>query len=255
MLEETKVAVKAAREAGKILMSRFGKRLEFRDKGKGGIRDLVTQADLESNRKIISTLKAEFPDHGILSEELPEEKSSSGFRWVIDPIDGTHNFAYGIPLFGISIALEKDGKVILGVINMPYFKQMYVVERGKGSTLNGKKIHVSDRGIKEAMVVLGADKSKPDKTVRVIKELMEGVFEVRKFGAAIIHYAYLATGSIESYIDLRNKPWDNAAGFLLVEEAGGKITDFSGNDWDINTIPLIASNGRVHEEILRIVNQ
>ena len=126
-MEEAKVAVKAAEEAGKILMAHFGRKLSIKHKGP---KDLVTQADMECNRKIISILKKAFPDYGILSEEIPEEKGKCDCRWVIDPLDGTHNFAYGIPLFGTSIGLEKDGKVILGVINLPYDKEMYVAERG-----------------------------------------------------------------------------------------------------------------------------
>jgi len=257
MMDETKTAVKAAREAGKIQMGHFGGDLEIRDKGKSGIRDLVTQADMESNRKIISTLKAEFPEHGFLSEELPEENKGAEFRWVIDPLDGTHNFAYGIPIFGVSIALERDGKVILGVINMPYFKQMYVAEKGKGSLLNGKKIHVSNRGIKEALTMCGSNEKRKDQTesARIIKKLWEETFRVRTLGAAIFHFAYLASGNVDLYVDMGNKPWDNAAGFLLVEEAGGKVTDFKGRPWDLNGERFIASNGKVHEEILRIVNQ
>lgn len=255
MKEETRVAVKAAEEAGKTLMRHFGKSLKIRNKGHG-IRDLVTQADMESNKKIMSILKKAFPDYGILSEEIPEEKGGNG-RWIIDPLDGTHNFIYGIPLFGVSIALENKGKIVLGVINLPYEKGMFVAERGRGSLLNGKRIHVSDRGLKEAMVVFGAGKREPDKkkTAGIMKGLLLGVSDVRMIGSAVVHYTYLATGRMEAYIDMRNKPWDNAAGLLLVEEAGGKATDFSGKDWDANTTQFVASNGRVHEEILRIINK
>ena len=253
---ETRIAVKAAEEAGKIQMGHFGRDLEIRDKGKGGIRDLVTQADLESNQKIISILKAAFPEYGICSEESPEEKSDSGCRWIIDPVDGTHNFAYGIPLFGVSIALERKRKVILGVIYLPYYKEMYVAEKGKGATLNGKSIRVSKRGIREAMVIFGAGKrNNIERTAKLMSGVRKGVFELRGLGAAVVQHAYVAMGKADIYIDMENKPWDNAAGFLIVEEAGGKVTDFSGKPWDVNTMPFVVSNGRVHEEILRIVNQ
>ncbi len=255
MMKETKVAVKVAEEAGKILMSHFGKSLKIRNKGSSR-RDLVTQVDMESNKKIISILKKAFPDYGIFSEETPEEKSDSGFRWIIDPLDGTHNFIYGLPLFGVSVALERKGKVVLGVINLPYEKKMFVAERGKGSFMNGKRIRVSKRGIEEAMVVFGAGKKNDaERTVKIMSGIRKGVFGVRGLGAATVQHAYVAMGKVDIYIDMENKPWDNAAGFLLVEEAGGRVSDFSGKPWDVNTIPFVVSNGRVHEEILRIVNQ
>lgn len=254
MKEETKVAVKAAEEAGKILMGHFGKGLKVRNKG-SGIRDLVTQVDMESNKKIMSLLKKAFPDYGILSEELPEEKSDSGFRWIIDPLDGTHNFIYGLPIFGVSIALERDEKVVLGVINLPYEKKMFVAERGKGSFLNGKRIRVSKRGMKEAMVIFGGKGNNTERTAKIMSGIRKVVFEVRGLGAATVQHAYVAMGKADIYIDMENKPWDNAAGFLLVEEAGGRVSDFSGKPWDVNTMPFVVSNGRVHEEILRIVNQ
>lgn len=254
MMRETRVAVKAAREAGKILMGHFGSELEVRDKGRDGVRSLVTRADMESNKRIISVLREKFPHYGILSEESPEEKSDSGFRWVIDPLDGTHNFAYGIPIFGVSIALERKGGIVLGVINIPYYKQMFVAERGEGSLLNGERIGVSGRGLREAMVAFG-DRNEPERTGEVIRRLEERIFETRMFGAAVAQHAYLAMGKTEAYIEIGNMPWDNAAGFLLVEEAGGKVTDFQGNPCDINTTQFVASNGKVHEGILRIINQ
>ncbi len=256
MKKETEIAVKAAEEAGKILMGHFGRKMKIRNKG-SGIRDLVTQVDIESNRKIMSILKKAFPDYGILSEEIPEEKGKCDCRWIIDPLDGTHNFIYDLPLFGVSIALERKGKIVLGVINLPYYRQMYTAEKGRGSFLNGKGIRVSKRGIREAMVTFGTGKREPDrrKAVGIMKGLLAEVSDIRMLGSAVVHYAYLATGKLEVYIDMMNKPWDNAAGFLIVEEAGGKVTDFSGKPWDVNTIPFVVSNNRTHEEILRIINQ
>lgn len=257
MMKETMVAVKAAREAGKILMARFGKRLEIRDKGRDGFRNLVTQADMDSEKRIISILKTEFPGYGILSEESPEEKSDSGFRWIIDPLDGTNNFAYGIPLFGVSIALEREGELALGVINLPYYGHMLVAERGKGALLNGERIGVSGRGLREAMVMFGGDSDNPDKgeTAGVMRRLEESVFNVRRLGAAVVHHSYVAAGIADAYVDLGNRPWDNAAGFIIVEEAGGRATDLSGKPWCGNNTRLITSNGKLHEGILRIVNQ
>jgi myo-inositol-1(or 4)-monophosphatase len=257
MMKETKTAIRAAREAGKILMGHFGKSLKIRDKGKRGIMNLVTQADMESNRKIISILKKAFPDYGILSEEIPEEKGKVNCRWIIDPLDGTHNFTYGIPLFGVSIALEREGKVMLGVMGLPIFKQMFLSERGRGAFVNGKRIRVSRRGVKEAIVIFGVDEQNPDKTesIRIMNRLEENVFQTRRLGSAVVQFAYLAMGRADAYIDIGNKPWDNAAGFLTVEEAGGRVSGFSGRGWDINDTRFIASNGVIHEEILRIVKQ
>ncbi len=257
MRRETETAVRAAREAGRILLARFGRRLEIRDKGRGGVRSLVTQADMESEQRIISILKSEFPGYGFLSEERPEVESDSGYRWVIDPLDGTHNFAYGIPIFGVSIALEREGRLALGVINLPCYGQLFVAERGKGCLLNGERVRVSGRGLEEAMVIFGGDSGSPDKreTADVMRRLEEGAFEVRRLGAAVVHYAYVASGIADAYVDMGNRPWDNAAGFLLVEEAGGKATDFSGRPWSGGNTQVAASNGKIHEGILRIINQ
>ena len=149
----------------------------------------------------------------------------------------------------------ENGKVVLGVINMPCDKQIFIAERGKGSLLNGKRIRVSNRGIREAMITFGTGKGHDKrKALGVIKRLLARVSDMRMLGSAVVHHTYIAMGKLEVYIDMKNLPWDNAAGLLLVEEAGGKATDFSGSPWNANTTQFLASNGRVHKEILRIIN-
>lgn len=255
MKEETQIAVKAAKAAGRILLGHFGTILDVERKGP---KELVTQVDLECNRKIISTLRAAYPEHGIYSEETPEDFGDSECRWVIDPVDGTHNFIYGMPLFGVSIALEREGKSILGVMYLPYNNRLLVAEKGRGATLNSRRIHVTVRkSLKNAMIIFGGDVRNPSKrqTAEAARKVEEGVFGIRRFGSAVAHYDYVASGAADAYIQIRNKVWDNAAGFLIVEEAGGKVTDWSGRDWNINTTQFVASNGRIHKELLRLVGE
>ncbi len=245
-------AIKAAKEAGKIHLKYFGniKKIMYKDKT-----NAVTNADLESEKRIIGIIKKRFPEHSILSEESGATNRKSDYRWLIDPLDGTHNYMHNIPLFGVSIALEFKKKLILGVIYLPCFDDLYVAEKGKGAFLNGKRIKVSNlKDLRKSMVFLdGGFHRQAGKRLKLINKLAKKVHKIRVFGVAVIDFLYLAEGKIEASILFPTHPWDIAAGILLVKEAGGKVTDFNRKEADQYSNCFVASNGRVHDKILSVI--
>jgi len=251
--KRSEIAVRACREVGRILKDNFGNKLHISCKGD---RDLVTDIDKRCERAIIRLIRRHFPQDGILSEESPDFISDSGFRWIIDPIDGTHNFIHNIDIFGTSIALELEGKVVLGTIFMPGTDELYVAQKGRGAYCNGKRISVSRRKFREATLVY-------DSSVRLNKkEMLKGLgaladkaFNVRMFGSTVRSLTYVAEGKVEAEIEFNDKVWDFAAGLLLVEEAGGKATDFKGKPWNTQTKRYIASNKLIHKDILKVLKR
>lgn len=247
------VAIKAAKEAGKIILKNFRKIKTITDKGNDSF---FTNVDLASEKKIISVIKNEFPDHNFLAEEVGTKDIGSEYTWIIDPIDGTHEYMHGFDYFGISIALAKNNKVLLGVIYFPILKKLYYAVRGKGAYSGGKRLHVSKRKLKSAYVLLTGNLKKFQKEkLKAIELLAARCFRIRIYGAAVYNLCNIAEGNAEAIIEWDTNPWDIAAGFLIVEEAGGKITDFKGNKWTIRTKDHIASNGIVHEEIRKILKR
>lgn len=248
-----KLAIKACKETGKILLDSFGKKLRIKSKGD---RDLVTDIDERCERLIIKLIKKHYPQDGILSEESPRSPSSSGFRWIIDPIDGTHNFVHNIEIFGTSIAIEFKGRVVLGLIYMPITDELYIARKGEGAYRNGKRIAVSKRSLKEATLVYDSSmRLNKRQMLKSLGGLVDKVFNVRMFGSTVRSLTYLAEGKADIEIEFNDKVWDFAAGLLLVEEAGGKSTDFRGRQWNTNTQGYIASNAVVHEQLLRIMKR
>jgi myo-inositol-1(or 4)-monophosphatase len=246
-------AIKAAKEAGKVLMKYYGKILSVKSKD---ARSLVTNADLEAEQAIFKIIKKKFPDHSILSEEDGFIDKKSDYKWIIDPLDGTHNYAYKIPIFGVSIALEHKKEIILGVIYFPCTDELLVAEKGKGSFLNNKKIKVSNRNLKNSIITYNTDfHINKRQTLRHLSNLANKVFRIRVFGAAVFDLALITKGSIEALIAPTTNPWDIAAGFLILEEAEGKITDFKGKKWTPYIKEFIASNKKIHNDLLRIVNK
>jgi len=247
-------AIRAAKEAGKILLDNFGKIKKISSKQDAALTSLVTNVDLKAEEKIAQIITQAYPDHDILSEEKVRTAKSSRYRWIIDPLDGTHNYIRQIPLFGICIALSYQGEVMMGVVNLPYFNQMLTAEKGKGAYLNGEKIAVSKRSLNEVTMIY-------DSSIRFDKKnmfdhlgrLVDKIFNVRMFGSSSQNLSLLARGCVDLCIEYSDKPWDFAAGALIVEEAGGKVTDFDGNRWTTNTKRYVASNGRIHQEVLRIL--
>lgn len=245
------LAIAAAREAGKILMDNFGKieRVDTKD-----VRELVSNVDIAAESKIIELIKAQYPDHGILCEESEGEVTDSEYKWIIDPLDGTHNYIYGMSIFGISIALEYKGEIVLGVINMPYSGEMYWAEKGKGAYLNGKPIRVSQRTMEEALVIFDSTLH-TDKAAKTgfLATLVDNTFGLRMSGSAAWNLTCIASGSADLVVEYSDKPWDFAAGGLMVEEAGGRMTTLDGDRWSPYVQGYLGSNGRFHDEVLQLL--
>ena len=242
-------AILAAERASKILLHYYGKKETIKIKPN---KSLVAAADLASNNAIIKTIKKYFPSHSILSEETGFEDKDSDFKWVIDPIDGTHNFLRQIPIFGTSIALEYKNEVVLGVLYFPALKLTAIAQKGKGAFLNGKNISVSSKkSLDHSFVLIEFSYANRKEKVDFLSKFIHKTIDIRNFGSAIYNLIMIASGSCESYVLLSTHEWDIAAGFLLVEEAGGMITDLKGKKYKLSQHKFIVSNGKVHNEILK----
>ena len=242
------------KESGKILRRGFGTRLKISKKGPINI---VTEIDMESEKKIISIIKNTFPDHRILAEESLPQDGNSPFRWIIDPLDGTTNYAHQLNLFCTSIGVEYQGEMILGGIYNPVQNELYFAEKGKGAALNGKKLQVSrNNNLSECLLVTGFPYDGPKRArfyLEYFRRFMMRAQGIRRLGAAALDLAYVASGVFDAFWEFNLKPWDMAAGILLVKEAGGKITNFSGEILSVDAPrQLLASNGLIHPKLLQI---
>lgn len=247
------LAIAACKDVGRILLDNFGKRLRVKSKGD---RDLVTHIDKGAETVIIKAIKENFDEDDILSEESRYTPCGSRYKWIIDPIDGTHNFIHNIEIFGTSLALEFQGEVVLGVIYMPLTEELYLAQKGKGAYRNGKRIIVSKRTLKEATLIYDSTiRLNRRPMLRTLDGLADKVFNIRMFGSTVRSLTYLAEGKADIEVEFNDKVWDFAAGLLLVEEAGGRATDFQGRRWSTSATGYIASNGLVHKDILRIVKR
>jgi len=250
-------AVSAAKEAGKIHKKYFEKDTKTREKSSSF--DLITIADTEAEKEISGLIKEEFPNHNILAEEGKYKKTKSLYSWIVDPLDGTNNFSFGIPLFCVSIALAKKGQVILGVVYDAMRDELFVAEKGKGAYLNGKKIKVSKAAsLKKSLLITGFyyDRGKAMiSNLEVIKIFFQkDIVGLRRLGAAALDLSYIACGRATGFWEFKLSPWDFAAGKLLIEEAGGKITDKEGNQLKLENSYVVASNGKIHQEIIKVIN-
>ena len=244
------IAIKAAKQAGRMLSSHFGRINKIREKGD---RDLVTDIDLAAEAIIKNHIIKRFPQDSIISEEKPVEQESA-FTWIIDPLDGTHNYIHGIDIFGVSIALAYKDEVVMGVIYMPQNDELYFTQKKRGAYRNGKRIYVSQRKIRQATLIF--DSSIRYQKIRMLRDLgrlIDSVFNVRMFGSTVRGLTDIAEGKAEAEIEYNDKLWDFAAGLLLVEEAGGRATDLSGRRWNIRTRGYIASNGKIHNKVLALI--
>lgn len=244
------IAIDAAKKAGAIALRYFETSVVREVKAD---KSFVTAADKEAEAAIIADIKKHFPDHGILGEESGEVKTDSPYSWVIDPLDGTGNFVNGIPLFSVSIAVIENGKPIAAVVYQPVGDSLYAAEKGKGTTWRNKPVRVSDGDTERAMITFGPGKKEKERLNRMLSASERFVKSKRYLGSAALELAYVARGGTEGFICLGLNRWDYAAGVLLVEEAGGKITDFEGKPWQFGGSDFfVASNGIVHNALLRL---
>ena len=250
-------AVEIVLRAGEIQMSR--RESGFQIDKKGTI-DLVTEVDLECEKMCRAVLAERFPHHDILAEELssgPGQPRTSRYRWVFDPLDGTTNYAHGLPVFCASLALEIDGRAEVGAIYDPTRKELFTGERGQGAFVNGTRLRVSEtRNLLDALLVTGFPYDVHEKLVPLLA--MFGAFlgharAVRRLGSAALDLCYVAAGRIDGFWEQTLKPWDVAAGALIVEEAGGRITGMDGSRFDPAAAHLVASNGQIHEAMLDVI--
>lgn len=254
------VAIEAAKEAGAFLKQNLGKVREINRKA-GQEKNLVTEIDKRSEQMIITAIRRHFPQHDILAEEGGggSARGRSDYKWVIDPLDGTTNFTHAFPVFCVSIGLEYRGEMILGVIYDPNFDELFTAERGSGAYLNGKKIRVSGtEAVSRSLLVTGFPyniQENPDRAVEHFVTFLMEAQAVRRMGSAAIDLAYVAAGRYEGFWEVALHPWDMAAGALLVTEAGGIITDFEGKAFSIYGRQILATNGRVHDEMRRLLHR
>ena len=244
-------ALLAAKQASKILLDKYGKKGAVKQKSN---KTLVSIADIEANKAIINTIKRQFPTHSILSEETGFEDNNSDYKWVIDPLDGTHNYLHEIPIFGTSIALEYKNKVVIGVLGFPIMRLTAIAEKNKGAFLNGKKIRVSNKkNLDHSFIMFEFSYGNRKEKIGFLEKLIHEIIDVRNLGSAVYNLLLVASGKSDGYVVLSTHEWDVAAGFLLVEEAGGKVTDLDGNAWKPYQNQFLISNKKIHKELLQIL--
>jgi myo-inositol-1(or 4)-monophosphatase len=246
--------IRIADEVGRLLWRRFGTGVAVKVKGPN---DIVTEVDVEAQALVVRRLRRRFPDHGILAEEGLDSTAGTSWRWILDPLDGTKNFAHGLPSFCVSIAAERDGRVELGIVNDPVNRELFVGVRGHGAWCNGQPIRVSRvRALAAAFLGTGVPhriRRFSGPIGRTFTRFAVASLGVRDRGAGAIDLCYVACGRFDGYWEIDQSPWDIAAGGLIVVEAGGRMSNFRGGPFDIYRGETVASNGAIHEAILRVL--
>jgi myo-inositol-1(or 4)-monophosphatase len=240
-----------AREAGELLMGYFARRVPIEYKGDV---DLVTEADRTSEALIMDRIQARFPRHDVLGEEGARRETGSDYKWYVDPLDGTTNFAHGFPVFSISLGLEHKGQTIAGVVYDPARGEMFSAEKGSGAYLNQRRIHVSKtRNLPESLLATGFPSHKRHKNpnIHFYHQITLRTHGVRRAGSAAFDLACVASGRFDGFWEFNLNPWDLAAGVLLVEEAGGQVTGFLGQPFRLADRDVVATNGLIHADLLR----
>lgn len=249
-------AIETARLAGSLLLEKFGRKLNVSMKGDI---NLVTEADLASEKLIIERIKSHYPQHSILAEESGEAVIIGGgnkWKWIIDPLDGTTNFAHGYPCFCVTLALEHDGKIMIGVTYDPTRNEIFSAEKGQGASLNNKPIRVSaTEKLADSLIVTGFpyDFKLREDFARHLTSFLLQSRGVRRDGSAAIDMAYVACGRFDGFWEEGLNPWDVAAGLLLIEEAGGRVSYYDDSPFSIYQPPICASNGTIHEEMIGLL--
>ena len=249
--------IKISKEAGELIKNNFGKvqSVEF----KTNELNLVTETDKASEKLITDFIKKKYPSHGILAEEGSEANKNAEYLWVIDPLDGTTNFAHGLPIFSVSIGLQKNGETIAGVVYDVNRDIIYSAEKNSGSFANGTGINVNKNiNLGHSMLVTGFPynvKENPDKCYERFIEFLKNARAIRRLGSAAIDFCYVANGIFEGFWEVSLHPWDICAGKLIVEEAGGLVTDFDGNKIDIYSKRILATNGLIHQKMIDVMKR
>ncbi len=252
-----KIAIFAVQKAGQHLLKEFRKfslsKIKAKDK-----HEIVTPADLMSEKIILNLIQKKFPGHSIMTEESGKITKKSPFVWVIDPLDGTTNFTMKNPIWSVAVSLWKWGKPLFGIVFAPALDEMYTAEINKGSYLNSKKINVSKKAkISGSLLTFchGHHEKSIKKTIKLYQKFKLAARDLRQLGSAAIEMGFVAAGRTESIMIPGAHPWDVAAGTLIVREAGGRVTDFFGNDWNLKSRDMLASNGLVHQKLLKTIKQ
>ncbi len=249
-------AVDIAREAGALLANYFERRVPFELKGEF---DLVTEADRASERLVVERLRSYFPSHTIVAEEGGGTEQSSEYRWFVDPLDGTTNFAHGFPMFNVTLGLERAGELVAGVVYDPIRQEMFTAERGAGAYLNNRRVHVSAaRRLADSLASTGFPSRKRHHNINIhfYYQLAMASHGVRRTGSAALDLAYVACGRLDFFWEFGLKPWDMAAGILLVQEAGGRVSDMRGGLHSVTASEhLLAGNSALFEEVLVIFQE
>jgi myo-inositol-1(or 4)-monophosphatase len=254
MLKST--LIRAVEAGGRVMQEFFNG--SFKISNKEGVNNLVTEADHASEKAIFEVIKNDYPDHFILSEEAGAIESQSSYKWIVDPIDGTVNFANGIPLCCVSIGIEQEGEMIMGAVFNPFLNEFYFAQRGFGSTLNDNIITVSEKtDVLQSCLVTGFPYTyinEPNGPLEVFARLIRKGVPVRRLGSAAMDLCWVAAGRFDGFYEHKLNAWDSAAGFLIVEEAGGKVTDFNGKNYSPYQPKIVATNGRIHKDLIRWIN-
>jgi myo-inositol-1(or 4)-monophosphatase len=254
---ERQLAIDLARQVGELLQQELpgARRIAF----KGSPTNLVTEMDARAEALIVDRLTTDFPDDAMLAEERGARAGRSGRRWIIDPLDGTTNYAHGLPIYGVSIALEAAGRVLLGVVYDPSQRELFVAERGHGAFCNDTRLAVSStRTLDASLLATGFPydiRVNADNNLKEYAAFSVRTRGVRRLGSAVLYLSWVAAGRFDGYWELRLGPWDVAAAGLMVEEAGGRLSAIAGGPIDLDAPTVVASNGRIHDEILSVLRE
>jgi myo-inositol-1(or 4)-monophosphatase len=252
------IAIEAALEAGKYLKENVGK-IRYIERKAGQETNLVTEIDKKAEEMIIGKIKNKFPSHDFLCEESGSAEIQSEYRWIIDPLDGTVNYTHGLPIFCVSIGLEYNGKIVLGVVYDPSLDELFTAEKGKGAWLNKQPLQVSKIStLIESIVVTGFPytiNKNPEPDITHFRNFVIEAQAVRRLGSAALDLSYVACGRFDGFWEGSLNPWDMAAGVLLVTEAGGHWTDYLGAPSSVYNKQMLATNGLVHEQMIKVLKK
>ncbi len=254
MRDETRLAAEAANTAGAALRERFERSHHIELKSR---RELVTEMDRASEETILEAIRTEYPDDHVMAEESSPEQAASGRAWIVDPLDGTNNYAHGYPFFSVSIAFEEQGELVSGVVYDPLRDELFAAEAGSGATLNGTAVRVSDTdSVEDAIVATGFPYDRTalnDNNLANLNRFILSARGIRRAGSAALDLVYVACGRLDGYWELGLKAWDVSAGGLIVREAGGHVTNFASPSWSHRRGDIVASNARIHNEMQSLI--